>query len=594
MALLVSGDAAGQVTSRASVHTAGTEGNAASGYSPNGFTTLSLSADGRHVAFASYAGNLVPGDTNARLDVFVRDRWNGTTERVSVSTAGAQGNQVSDSPSISADGRFVVFMSEASNLVAGDTNGFWDVFVRDRQSAATERASVSSAGAQGNSRSFTPSISADGRFVAFMSGADNLVAGDANGEFDIFVRDRQSGTTELVSVDSAEAQGNGNSTMTSISSNGRFVAFASLATNLVASDTNGVYDTFVRDRLLGTTELVTVDSAGAQGNGDGYSPWISADGRYVAFSSISTNLVALDTNGTWDVFVRDRQLGTTERVSVDSSGMQAGGASSSGSISADGRTVAFASYASDLVAGDTNGMLDSFLRDRQNGTTERVSVDSSGQEANGLSGYFSAVISADGRFVAFDSDAMNLVAGDLNGWADVFVRDRSGTSFTSVCHPGVAGVIGCPCANPPASPGRGCDNSSSTGGALLSASGATYLSSDGLVFTTSGETPTALSIVFQGNVTAESGIVYGQGVRCAAGALERLYSKTASGGGLTAPDFGAGDEAVSARSAAQGDRIAAGSSRWYFVAYRDRVVLGGCGRASTFNASQGGRVAWYP
>jgi hypothetical protein len=196
--------------------------------------------------------------------------------------------------------------------------------------------------------------------------------------------------------------------------------------------------------------------------------------------------------------------------------------------------------------------------------------------------------------VAFNSGSSDLVSGDTNGWVDGFVRDVVGAPyFTSSCDPGLAGVISCPCSNPPAGAGHGCDNSFATGGAVLSASGATVLSSDGLVFTTSGEPPSATSLVLQGDATAANGIVFGQGVRCAAGALERLYTKQASGGGITAPDFGAGEPTVSARSAALGSVIQAGASRWYVVTYRDPTVLGGCSASSTWNATQTGQVVWW-
>jgi len=295
------------------------------------------------------------------------------TTRVSVDSAGTQGTGGhSYETSLSADGRFVAFRSEATNLVAGDTNAADDIFVHDRQTGTTTRVSVDSAGTQGNSYSYTPSISADGRYVAFLSNASNLVAGDTNASWDIFVHDRQTGTTTRVSVDSTGTQGNGASAYhPSLSADGRFVAFLSEASNLVAGDTNGRSDIFVHDRQTGTTTRVSVDSAGTQGTGGhSYTPSISADGRYVAFASTATNLVAGDTNGTGDIFVHDRQTGF----------------------------VAFFSYATNLVAGDTNGLRDIFVHDRQTGTTIRVSVDSAGTQGNGNS--FAPSISADGRFVA--------------------------------------------------------------------------------------------------------------------------------------------------------------------------------------------------
>ncbi len=310
----------------------------------------------------------------------------------------------------------------------------------------------------------------------------------------------------------------------------------------------------------------------------------------MGFYSVASTLVLNDTNGSYDVFLRDRQNGTTERVSVDSGGTEGNADSSLSSISADGRFVVFESNASNLVPGDANTTLDVFVRDRLNGGTLRMSVDSAGAEAAGSS--TKPWISSDGRFVAFESFAPNLVAGDTNADWDIFVHDRNSAGFTSLCDPAAGGVIACPCSNPPAGSGRGCNNSAGTGGAILSASGIAYLSIDSLVFTTSGEKPTATSIVLQGTSSASAGIVYGQGVRCVAGALRRLFVKTAVSGSITAPDFGAGDPTVSARSAAKGDVIQPGQSRWYLVYYRDPNVLGGCPASSTFNATQTGRVDW--
>jgi hypothetical protein len=202
-------------------------------------------------------------------------------------------------------------------------------------------------------------------------------------------------------------------------------------------------------------------------------------------------------------------------------------------------------------------------------------------------------ISADGRVVAFDSTATNLVAGDTNGAADAFVREVwPGNPGTDLCQPGIGATMGCPCMNPPANAPRGCDNSSSTGGARLRSSGAPSLAFDTLVFVTDGEKPTATSILLQGSSEVASGLVFGQGVRCGGGALKRLFTKTAAGGSIAAPDFPAGDPSVSARSAALGDPIGAGTSRWYAVYYRDPSVLGFCPAASTFNISQTQRVDW--
>jgi Tol biopolymer transport system component len=381
-----------------------------------------ISADGRFVAFQSGATNLVAGDTNGHKDVFVRDRVARVTRRVSVGPGGQQPNSLSSNPAISAHGGFVVFISEASNLVAGDTNGTIDVFVRDRVARVTRRVSVGPAGQQANGSSFEPVISADGRFVVFSSFASNLVAGDTNGAQDVFVRDRVAQVTRRVSVGPAGQQTNGNSFEPAISADGRFVAFRSLASNLVAGDTNGSYDVFVRDRMAQLTRRVSVGPGGQQANDYSVSPAISAHGRFVTFFSLASNLVAGDTNNADDVFVRDRVAQLTQRVSVGPGGQQANDNSFFPAISADGRFVAFFSGAGTLVAGDSNNADDVFVRDRVAQLTLRVSVGPAGQQTNGNS--FDPAISAHGRFVGFTSDASNLVAGDTNGAQDVFVRDR--------------------------------------------------------------------------------------------------------------------------------------------------------------------------
>ena len=587
---VLSAAASAQVTRRVSVNGLGEQGN---GYS---FTNVdaAISADGRFVAFWSLATNLVPDDTNGVGDVFVRDLQTGQTQRVSVASNGDQADGESRDPSISADGRYVAFWSFATNLVADDTNDHADVFVYDRQTSTIVRASVDSSGNQASGHSYFPSLSADGRFVAFESQASDLVTGDQNGVFDIFVRDLQGGTTERVSVDSSGMESDADSLLPSISSDGRFVAFESTATNLVANDTNGKKDVFVRDRDSATTEIASVDSSGNFGDGDSGAPAISSDGRFVAFASAATNLVADDTNGNRDIFVHDRDDGSTARVSVDSAGAQVDGDSSDPSISADGQLVAFTSTSSHLVPDDTNGADDVFLRDRTSSTTERVSVDSAGLQANGPSG--GAWISADGSRVAFASLATNLVQNDTNDSWDAFVRERSGgTSFTSLCDPGANGVMPCPCENPPSGPGRGCDNSDKTGGAVLAASGLASLSSDSLVFTTSGEREAALSVVMQGNASVAGGVVLGQGVRCLGGTIiRRLFHEDAKGGSVTLPDFAAGDPTVSHRSKERGDEIKAGESRWYLVYYRDPYVRGLCPKSRTFTSTQTGRVTWAP
>jgi len=428
VATLLVSPAAAQSTTRVSVDSAGAQGDSQS-------SIPSISANGRYIAFESFASNLVPGDTNGTWDIFVHDRQTGQTTRVSVDSLGVGGNGMSRLPRISYDGRYVAFASVATSLVVGDTNSRDDVFVHDRLTGQTTRVSVDSFGVQGNGGSWSSSISSDGRHVAFESGATNLVPGDTNGTWDVFVHDRQTGLTSRVSVDSVGVQGNHLSFTPTISDDGRTVAFYGYATNLVPGDTNGTADVFVHDRQTGQTSRVSVDSLGVQGNGLSWYPSISADGRYVAFDSFATNLVPGDTNSWDDVFVHDRQTGQTTRVSVDSLGVQGNSASAIPSISTDGRYVAFESGATNLVSSDTNGYRDVFVHDRQTGQTSLLSVDSARVQGNNSSN--SSSISADGRIVTFVSVATNLVPGDTNGWDDVFVHDRGAIgpdlSITGTC-----------------------------------------------------------------------------------------------------------------------------------------------------------------
>ena len=586
-ALLCAAAARAQSTERVSVASGGAQGNAASG---PGLNCLSISADGRYVAFESDATNLASGDTNGVRDVFVRDRIAGTTERVSVGAGGLEGDGASAAPSISADGRYVAFESHATNLVALDTNGERDIFVRDRLAGTTERVSVATSGVEGDLGSAAAAISADGRHVSYESDATNLVAGDTNSRTDVFVRDVQAGTTVRVSTSAQGMQGTQGNDEPAISGDGRYVAFDCWASDLYPGDTNGCEDLVVKDLVLGTLERLSVSAAGVECNANTGQPKISADGRYVVFFSDADNLVAPDTNGAGDVFVRDLVAGTIERVSVAAGGVEGDQGSIYAAISDDGRWVSFMSVSSNLVANDVNAAADAFVKDRATGAVELASVSTAGTRGDADS--LTTRISADGRFVAFVSFATNLVPGDTNGACDVFVRDRDASGFEVACVPGQAGTIACPCSNPPTSAGAGCDNSAATGGASLSASGAARLSSDTLVLATSGETPTATSIVLQGSASLASGVVFGQGVRCAGGTLLRLYVEAATAGGISEPD--AGDPSVSARSAALGDAIQAGERRWYLVYYRDPAVLGGCPPTSTFNATQTGRVTWSP
>ncbi|MBF0160093.1 MAG: PD40 domain-containing protein [Magnetococcales bacterium] len=408
---------------RVSVASNGTEGNNHSDYAP------AVSADGRYVAFRSYASNLVSGDSNNLADIFVRDTRTGTTTRVSVASDGSQGNgNAMEAPALSADGRYVAFMSDASNLVNDDTNNAKDIFVHDTATKTTTRVSVVGDNTQGNKDSWgAPALSADGRYVAFTSLSSNFYANDSSATWDIFVRDTVANTTQLASVSLDGRTGNQHSWGTpALSDDGRYVAFTSYASNLVADDTNSTYDTFVRDMQGNSTIRVSVASDGTQANGayessydDG--PAISADGRYVAFMSLASNLVSGDTNGKRDVFVYDRTLQQTSRVSVASDGAQASDASGqSPDLSADGRFVVFGSSAVNLVSNDNNGEYDIFVHDRDTGMTRLVSVAANATQQYGSS-VETAALSADGSTVAFQSYSANLVSGDTNDKGDIFV-----------------------------------------------------------------------------------------------------------------------------------------------------------------------------
>ncbi|MBI4729560.1 MAG: PD40 domain-containing protein [Acidobacteria bacterium] len=422
-----------------------------------------MSGDGRLVAFSSEASNLVRGDTNGVSDVFVRDLVRGTTVRVSVSSSGRQGNRASGQPAISADGRWVAFSSSASNLVPDDRNRCYqeelkpchDVFAHDLRTGRTVRVSASSTGEEANDSSITPAISADGRYVAFSSRASNLVAGDTQGCeeanldastsaghcLDVFLRDLRTGETTILSHEPG-AESDYPSVSSGISADGRYVVFASEDPAMSGNSRSGTdLQVYVYDRQGEEREMISVSAGGEPGNSSSSSSAISSDGRYVVFLSQSTNLVsgAGSPPSPDQVFVRDRLQDVTVRASVSSSDRVAEGQSFSPSISGDGRLVAFVSDAPNLVDGDTNTCSDQprscddlFARDLLSGRTERVSVSSSGAQANGRTYFSQPGISADGRFVVFVSEATNLVPRDRNRVADAFLRDRKAGTTTLV------------------------------------------------------------------------------------------------------------------------------------------------------------------
>jgi uncharacterized repeat protein (TIGR01451 family) len=392
-----------------------------------------ISANGRFAAFVSLADNLVPNDTNGFSDTFVHDRLTDTTELVSVSSRERQGNAdsgligVAAYPAISGDGRFVAFVSEADNLVSGDRNGVADVFVRDRQLGTTERVSVGSNAVEADGSSKGPAISADGRFVAFHSDAQNLVPGGNPFLFtdQVYIRDRATGTTEIISVNNAGEAGNSLSFQPDISDDGRFVVFSSSADNLVPGAQFG-HQVYLHDRATGTTERISEDAAGNPGDGTSDLPKVSLNGRFVAFQTNTGNLIG-DGNHESHILLKDRVTGAFERVSATSTGEPADLLSEHPDMTPDGRFVTFLSLATNLVPGDTNNRRDIFVRDRQTGTVVRVSVSTAGEQGNSESQW--PTISDDGLVTAFQSSSDNLVPNANGG---IFVHDDRPAADLSV------------------------------------------------------------------------------------------------------------------------------------------------------------------
>jgi Tol biopolymer transport system component len=408
----------------------------------------SLSENGGVLAFESLAGNLADDDAAGLPDVMRKDTQSGALTLVSRDENGATVNTPAPSsppcvplmpgapfPSqfnadISGDGRYVVFQSDDADLIAGGGNGFTQVFLKDTQTEALTLISADASGVPGNGDSGNPVISRDGRFVAFDSVASNLVGSgpgaDTNGVRDVFRKARDTGAIVSASIgDDNVTQGNGDSSNPDISSDGSVVVFESLATNLlgIGGDTNLQRDIYRRDVVVGTTFLVSVSADGRQANEASFAPSVTDDGRRVAFHSRATTLTPAPTpDGTSQVFLKDmaRAFLTVTLVSVgEDSVMQGNGDSQRASVSGDGRFVAFDSAANNLVAGDRAGVSDIFVKAIASGAITRVSVAEDGlTEANAAS--FSATISADGRYVAFESDASNLVLDDFNGLRDIF------------------------------------------------------------------------------------------------------------------------------------------------------------------------------
>lgn len=392
-----------------------------SAFSAGNSFTPSISGDGRLMAFTSQAFDLVPDDTDVLDDVFVRDRLTGTLVCISRAPDGSLANGPSGQPAISANGRFVVFASEASNLVPGDTNGFSDIFAYDLRGGTLERVNVASDGTQADLPCFQPTVSADGRMVAFESYSTSLAQPTHPGVSEIFVRDRLLGQTFIASAPPDGSTANGSSGSPHLSLDGRRVTFESWADNLGPGDLHFGVDVWLTDLETGKVVLVSSPPGGGQAQGSSYNPRLNGDGSLVVFDTGAKNLVEGDTNNAGDVVLADVAAGTFELISVSSTGGQGNTHSGSPSVTGNGRFVTFSSYAATLVPGDTNGVADVFVRDRWTGETVLLSSSVSGALGDGQSAV--PTIAATCNLVIFESWAGNLVPGDHNEAGDIFVRN---------------------------------------------------------------------------------------------------------------------------------------------------------------------------
>lgn len=584
--------------------------------------TPAVSGDGRFVAFTSPDGTLVPGDTNGISDVFVKDLLTGTVRRASVSSSGAQCTLAFPSsgippsyPSISADGQRVAFCTEASDLVAGDTNNACDVFVHDLVSGQTTLVSANPAGTSADGASggayyiwasgifeLGLSISGDGQSVAFASDASDLVPGDINQWWDIFVRDLTTGVTERVSVDTSGAESHGGVFLPALNGDGRYVAFVGTAPDLVAGDTNQRADIFVRDRVAQITTRVSNSTAGMQGNDDsgidfpnsgcGFNTCprplqlglaISGDARFVAFGSAATNLVSPP--GPYHVYVHDRSSGETAIVSRTPgvSVNQEGGMFPS--LSHDGRFVAFSSGWQQRDPLDVDIQPDAFRFDRLTQVLECMSVRSDGSRATSFLTLYEwprLAMSSDGTTVAFETHAIDLVPGDTNAVVDVCARTCDPSPGTAYCH---ATTAGCPCANV-AEPFGGCAHVQGSGGAL-DASGTASVSSDTVRLTAQHLLPSTFALFAQGMLTSAPDVPFGDGLACLAGTMRRLGTRPASGGSVA---FGHGI-ALDPSISVAGGLPPAGGVRHYQVFYRD--ISSFCTTAA-LNTTNGVTIVWGP
>jgi len=523
------------------------------GAEPNGASSEpSTSRDGRFVVFASDANNLVANDTSTTPDVFVYDRGTGFLELVSVRIGpGAASNTMN--PTVSNDGNLICFESSAANLVPGD-DPVSDIFLRDRTAGTTTRLT---AGWNGNSTQ--PAMTPDGRYVAFTSAGENVVPSGTS--LDIFRLDRQTGQFVLVSLTSAGGFGNLDSFTARLSDDGRYVAFGSRATNFGPADSNGVQDVFVRDTVALTTRRASLGEFSNQLLLQSLLGSLSADGTLICFDSADGNVTSGDTDMQDDVFVRNHVVSSVVRASTPPSRLGGGGTSNGGRISSDGRWVLFRSTGADLAPSDpTPGEADAYLKNLQTGAVEIVSLAADGTPRATQRGL---ALSDDARWIVFESSEA-VVPGDAAGLNEIYLRDRGAPLYTTPCA-GDGSSTPCPCGNP-GSPGSGCENYAIGGGVRLSATGCASITNDTLRLSGNGfvSLPTPLGFV-QGDalVNGGQGVPFGDGVQCVGGSTLRFGRRNALGGSVAFGAGVAGDAPVSVA----GHVDTPGVTRYYQIAY---------------------------
>jgi len=551
-------------------------------------TNPALSADGNWVAFESQASNLVPGDTNNWFDIFLVDLQANTLVRASTTSSGGEAGSPCHFASLSADGRYVCFKTSASNLIPGPPPVHIGYVVKDMQTGGIEAASANTSGVMGNKEPYG-SLTRDGRHFVFTTDATNLVPGDTNGTDDIFERDLNTGITIRVNLGPGGAQDTSSAGVPRASADGRFVVFSSGSSVLVPGDTNLSNDVFLADLQSGTIVFADTNFTGVQANGNCSDPDVSDDGRFVCFAASATNLVLANTHNHQCVYVKDMLTGSIYLASTDSLQLQGGVQAGSPVLTPAGRVVLFTAGAA-LDPQDTNAFGDIYAHDIFTARTAIVDLGSTG--AAGDTNVWQVYgTNQDGSKVAFSSDSLNVVPGDLNTHEDVFVRECAWDQPHGTFCPGTA--LNCPCGNAGTNQ-QGCANSVNSNGALLLPSGG--INPDTILLSASGMLPTASAIFLQGSAdvsqgTQWGGFVFGDGNRCVGGSLKRLAIKSSVSGATQYPQTG--DLPISARSAALGDTLLPGAIRYYQTWYRDpnqafcSVPVG-----NGWNVTSGAIVVW--